>query len=140
MGGAERFRTILVDDDAPMRILLRRALERSGRFEVIAEAADGREGIECAKLLQPDLVLLDLMMPVMNGFQALPKIREGVAQAKVVVLSVLHGNPIEKDCLSLGASGFVDKMVTDEELVRRLLATMEPVPSPEQPPLVTQTF
>ncbi|HEX9815656.1 MAG TPA: response regulator transcription factor [Candidatus Thermoplasmatota archaeon] len=126
MGQVERIRTLLVEDDAPMRVLLRRALEETGHFEVIAEAADGVNAIERATLLQPELILLDLMMPIMNGFQALPLLLKSSPVSRIVVLSMLQGNPIEKECLQLGASAFVDKMVKDEDLIKQILAAMHP--------------
>ena len=116
-----------------MRLLLRRALEDSRRFEVIAEAEDGRAAIDRATVLQPELILLDLMMPVMNGFQALPLLLQAVPQARIVVLSVLQGNPIEKECIALGAAAFIDKMVMDDELIARVLRVFAQTTEPTRP-------
>jgi DNA-binding NarL/FixJ family response regulator len=125
MGAADLFRTLIVEDDVALRVLLRRALEGSKRFEVVGEAGDGLAAIEAATRLQPDLILLDLMMPVMNGFQALPLLVKAAPGSRIVVLSVLQGNPIERECRDLGASAFIDKMVQDDELVRKVLGVLE---------------
>ena len=68
-------RVVLVDDTRDLRELMRLAMVRGG-FDVVGEAADGREGIEVCAQQQPDVVLLDLAMPVMDGIEALPGIRE----------------------------------------------------------------
>jgi DNA-binding NarL/FixJ family response regulator len=135
MAASRTIRTLLVEDDAPIRILLRRAFERSGQFEVVGEAPDGAQAVEQAKLLQPDLVMLDLMMPIMNGFQALPLLRAAAPEARVIVLSMLQGNPIQRECIQLGASLFIDKMVKDDDMIRQVLAVMDPA-KPSTPPTV----
>ena len=140
MANVERIRTLLVEDDVPMRVLLRRALESSGHFEVIAEASDGVSAIDRATVLQPELILLDLMMPIMNGFQALPLLLKTSPVSRVVVLSMLQGNPIEKECIALGASAFVDKMVKDEDLVRQILAAMDPPPTRQSEAITTRFY
>lgn len=123
-----------------MRVLLRQALETSGQFEVIAEAADGAAAIERATVLQPELILLDLMMPIMNGFQALPLLLKASPGSRIVVLSMLQGNPIQKECMALGASGFIDKMGKDEDLIRHVLASIDPAPVPASSPLTSRSF
>ena len=124
MGANEPIRTLLVEDDVPIRVLLRKALQDSGQFDVIGEAGDGVAAIDQAKRLQPELIMLDLMMPIMNGFQALPLLRQEVPSARVVVLSMLQGNPIQRECMDLGAALFLDKMVKDEEMIRQILAVV----------------
>src|SRR4029079_2096764 len=80
-------RVLLVDDVPDLRLIVRMVLERTERFEVVAEAGDGYEAIPRAAECQPDLTLLDLSMPRMNGVVALPRIREVAPNSKVVILS-----------------------------------------------------
>jgi DNA-binding NarL/FixJ family response regulator len=80
-------RVLLVDDADDLRMLVRMLLERTGLFEVVGEASDGQAGITEAGVLQPDLVLLDLAMPVLDGLSAAPRIREAAPDARIVVLT-----------------------------------------------------
>lgn len=106
--GAAR-RVLLVDDASDIRLLLRRVLHRAGGFEVVGEAANGREAITLAETLQPDLVVLDLAMPVMDGLEALPLIRGCVPKAKVVVLSGFDEARTANAALNAGADAYVEK-------------------------------
>jgi diguanylate cyclase (GGDEF)-like protein len=92
-------RVLIVDDDCRLREIVGLALQFDGSFEVVAEAADGAEAIERARLHQPDLVLLDLVMPGMGGVDALPHILGAAPETKVVVFTAfdpgeLSGGPI----------------------------------------------
>ena len=77
-----RVATVVVIDDTPdLRLLLRMVLELTDRYSVVGEAGDGAEGIEMVRQWQPDLVLLDLAMPVMDGLEALPGNSAGVSRS-----------------------------------------------------------
>src|SRR4051794_20664553 len=78
---------VVVDDAEDLRPLVRMAIERSGRFSVVAEASDGAQGVDAVRAAQPDLVLLDIAMPVMDGLQALPLMADACPHAIVVMLS-----------------------------------------------------
>lgn len=106
---ATPYRVVLVDDAADLRLLIGRLLERDGRFDVVGHASDGREGIEAVGIHQPDLCVLDLSMPVMDGLQALPRILERSPRTKVVVLSGLDAGRMEGTARSLGAAGYLEK-------------------------------
>lgn len=84
-----RLRVLIADDVAPLRLLVRRILDRDGRFEVVAEATDGVEAVDLAQELQPDVAILDLMMPRKNGYQALREIRTLSPRTRVVIFSGL---------------------------------------------------
>jgi DNA-binding NarL/FixJ family response regulator len=116
------FRVVLADDYADMRALVRLALERSGRFEVVGEAPDGAEAIEQARAHQPDLLLLDLSMPVLSGIEALPRIREAAPATKVVVLSGFGSAQMEPMAIAGGAVGYLEKGLSPNRLVDELLA------------------
>src|SRR5689334_8239527 len=77
-------RVAIVDDTEDLRFLLRHALERGG-MEVVAEAGNGAEGIDVARETQPDVVLLDLAMPVLDGREALPRIRREAPTARIII-------------------------------------------------------
>lgn len=118
-------RVLLVDDSADLRMLLRLKLESWDDFEVVAEAGDGEAGVRLAEEHQPDLVMLDLAMPKMDGLQALPLIRERVEGVRVVVLSGFEQSVMEKRVREAGADGYLEKGVPMEELaltLKRVLA------------------
>ncbi|MCW2760683.1 MAG: ATP-binding region, ATPase domain protein [Marmoricola sp.] len=101
---------VLIDDSADLLFLVRGALERSGKFRVVAEAADGEQGVRAVGASQPDLVLLDIAMPVMDGLQALPLIREECPSAIVVMLSAFDDSSgMPQRALAMGASGYIHK-------------------------------
>jgi DNA-binding NarL/FixJ family response regulator len=100
-------RVVVIDDTIDIRELLRVALSRSG-MEVVGEAGDGREGIDVVREERPDLVMLDLAMPVMDGVEALPHIREIVPDARIIVLTGFDVATRE-ELLESGADGLLIK-------------------------------
>ncbi|WP_244930323.1 response regulator transcription factor [Nocardioides sp. W7] len=106
--GAGSMRAVIVDDTDDIRALLRLALTRA-EHRVVAEAADGREGIEVVTEHRPDLVLLDLSMPVMDGLEALPTLRRLVPDATILVLSGFGAEQMADRALAAGADGYVQK-------------------------------
>jgi DNA-binding NarL/FixJ family response regulator len=85
-----RRRVLIVDDSAQVRQELRTLLPLAGDIEIVGEAADGREAIRLAQALQPDVVLMDLEMPVLDGYEATRQIKAGFPACRVVALTV-HG-------------------------------------------------
>jgi CheY-like chemotaxis protein len=112
---------LVVDDAAGIRKLLAIALQADGRFVVVDEAADGAQAVEKARLLRPDVVLLDLAMPVMDGLQALPLIRERSPDSKVVVLSGFAADRVAEEALALGAVAYLEKGISPKDLTTRLM-------------------
>jgi DNA-binding NarL/FixJ family response regulator len=107
---AASIRVVLIDDSEDLLFLVRGALERSGQFRVVAEAADGAQGVAAVKASQPDLVLLDIAMPVMDGLQALPLIRDECPAATVVMLSAFSDTSgMSQRAMSMGANGYLHK-------------------------------
>ena len=102
-------RVLIVDDVADLRALLRMALSHNEEFEVVGEAANGLEAIMQAELHQPDLVVLDLSMPVLDGLEALPRILEVAPDARVVVLSGFDQGRMRGPALAAGAAAYVEK-------------------------------
>ena len=104
-----RFRVVVVDDTEDVRLLLTMTLNVDGRFEMVGEAADGRAAIEVCREVQPDGVLLDVMMPVLDGLEALPELRSVCPNARIVMLSANDHPDIVERSRNLGADAFVTK-------------------------------
>jgi CheY-like chemotaxis protein len=108
--GVEDTHTVLVVDDADdLRMLLRSRMEGRRGLTVVGEAADGLAAVELASELQPDLVMLDLAMPRMDGLEALPLIRAAVPGVRVIVLSGFNQNTLAEKAMQAGADRYVIK-------------------------------
>ncbi|MFO7585076.1 MAG: response regulator transcription factor [Anaerolineales bacterium] len=108
---------LLADDHAVLRSGLKLLLESQPDLQVVGEAASGLEALQLAGQLQPDLVLLDLSMPGLNGLDALPTLRKTAPAAKILILT-MHDDPqYLRTALKLGASGYVLKKAADQELL-----------------------
>jgi DNA-binding NarL/FixJ family response regulator len=116
----------LADDVFDLRFMVKLALERSGRFVVVAEAENGDEAVKMAEQHQPDLVLLDVSMPVKDGLQALPDIRAVSPDAKVVMLSGFEASRLAAAALESGAAAYLEKGIPPGELVDELLKVLGP--------------
>ncbi len=101
-------RVVIIDDTEDLRELLRLALLRGG-MSVVGEAGDGRAGIETVAECLPDIILLDLSMPVMDGLQALPHLRALVPEARIIVLSGFGASQMAERALTIGADGYLQK-------------------------------
>ena len=113
-------RVLIVDDVAETRSALAELLEASGEFEVCAEAADGREAIDCARTFLPDIILMDIRMPNLDGIEATRAIvSEGLA-CQVIAHSAYQDVSLVRDMIAAGAKGYVLKG-SDAD---RLLATL----------------
>ncbi|MDE2125678.1 MAG: response regulator [Armatimonadetes bacterium] len=126
-------RVIVVDDHTVTREGIRSLIETSGDIEVIAEAENGLEAVGLAEELEPDLVLMDLQMPVMDGIEATRRIRALNPNLPVVILSTFAGEARIRDALAAGAIGYLLKDSEPEELVSAIRAAVqrEVVLSPE---------
>ena len=113
-------RVLLVDDEPTMRSLIRLMLHRSGRYTVVGEAGDGQQAIEVATSQQPDVVLLDLSMPRMDGLEALPKLRAKAPEAIVIVLSGFTNGGAATTAREAGAAGYLEKGLNPAELLAAL--------------------
>ena len=102
-------RILIVDDAEDIRLLLRLKLANQGAYHVVGEAVDGLEAVDRARELRPDLVLLDMAMPRMDGLQALPLIREAVPDVRVIVLSGFNQATLEQEAMAAGADRYVVK-------------------------------
>lgn len=117
MTAPKPYRVLLADDHAVVRSGLRTLLESQPGLEVCGEATTGVEALEFVKKGKPDLVLLDLTMPEMNGLEAARLIREQSPETEVLVLSMHFSEEIARDVLRSGARGYVLKSDANLELV-----------------------
>jgi DNA-binding NarL/FixJ family response regulator len=115
-------RVLVVDDAEDLRMLLRMKLDRTDGLDVVGEAVDGLDGVEQATRLQPDLVLLDVAMPRMDGLEALPLILDAVPGVRVVVLSGFNEETMAEKARQAGAAHYVVKGAPLRELVELLEA------------------
>lgn len=116
--GDRRIRILIADDHEMLRRGVRNTLQTQPDFEVCAEAVDGRDAIEKIKAIQPDLVILDINMPVLNGLAAVRQILRYSPQTKILVFSVHDSDQTKRDVLSAGAHGFVSKGKDAQDLLR----------------------
>jgi DNA-binding NarL/FixJ family response regulator len=114
-----RLRVIIADDDPLVRQLVREALQLAG-VVVIADAADGREAVELARHYKPDFVLMDAVMPVMDGIEATKQITESVPETRVVMLTGSDDEDLGIVGLRSGAVGYLTKDVPVEAIPRAL--------------------
>ncbi|MDA3960397.1 MAG: response regulator transcription factor [Planctomycetota bacterium] len=122
MSGDETVRVLVVDDVLAIRQGINQCLGGSV-FQVVGQTRNGQEGIDLAKELQPDVVLLDIVMPVMQGYEALPEIRAAVPDGLVVMLTSTSERELVLQCRKLGADAFVIKHDNMREtLTERLTA------------------
>jgi DNA-binding NarL/FixJ family response regulator len=110
-------RILIADDHEIFRRGLRSLLESHAEWEVCGEATDGQEAVEQAKELNPDVVVLDITMPRLNGLQAAQLIRNSAPRSKMVILSQHEPSLMRQAALSAGASAYVTKSEVSRELM-----------------------
>ena len=117
----EAVNVLVVDDSDDLRELISMVIERHpAGWRVVATAAEGEQAVVQARSAQPDLVLLDIAMPVMDGMQALPLIRQACPKAVVVMLSGYPFATAGQGALNAGADGYLEKSDLVKNLVPRL--------------------
>jgi len=121
----KRIRILLADDHNIMRRGLRLLLERQPGFEVVGEAADGRQAAERAEGTKPDVVVLDIAMPNMSGIEAAQRIRASLPQAAIVILSMHSDEGYVLRALKAGAKGYLLKDSAESDLIEAIRAVSE---------------
>lgn len=114
---SEPVRVLVVDDDALMRAGLRGVLDSDPGIEVVGEAGDGREAVYRCRFLEPEVVLMDVRMPDLDGISATRELLAAQPQARVMVLTTFEQDDYIFGALAAGASGFLLKRTPPEELV-----------------------
>lgn len=116
-----RCRVVLADDLEPLRSLARALLEESQKIEVVGEASDGVEAIAAVLAFKPDVLLLDLSMPNVDGLQVLLHLRAQRVTTRIVVFSSHSRDRLMPLLIDAGATAYVEKGATPEVLVRAVL-------------------
>lgn len=118
--GEERIRILIADDHAVVRKGLLALIQTEEGMEVVGEAADGVEAVELAETLRPDVILLDLVMPRMDGIEAIRGIRQNDPEARILVLTSFSEDEKVLTAIEVGAMGCLLKDATPDELLRAI--------------------
>jgi DNA-binding NarL/FixJ family response regulator len=116
-------RVLLVDDQALFREGLETLLSLHRDIEVVGQACNGREAVDVAADVRPDVVLMDVRMPILDGVRATRRLTEGMPQCKVIVLTTFDDDEYVFDALRAGAAGYLLKDVASARLVEAIRAT-----------------
>ena len=112
-------RILIVDDSRVSRKMIRNMLELKG-YEVVGEAINGKEGLELYVRLLPDVVLMDITMPEMNGIEALKAIRNHRADAKVIIISAAGQDDKKIEAIKAGAENFISKPYDNKDILEAI--------------------
>ena len=118
-------RVMLVDDHSIVRTGLRKMLDAESGIEVVAEAENGREAVEIAGQVNPDLVILDVAMPEMGGVEAISALRKILPELKIIILTMYGKDSIAREALRAGAQGYILKGDPGETLVKGIHAVLQ---------------
>ncbi|MFH1115111.1 MAG: response regulator transcription factor [Pseudomonadota bacterium] len=137
-----KHRIVLAEDHTIIREGLRSLLSSDPGFEVVGEASDGREAIECVERLAPDLVLMDLSMPRMDGLQAIKLLKRQCPDTKILVLTVHKNEEYILATFRAGVDGYALKYVSHTELVSAIRTVLrgEPYLSPAVSQVVLEGY
>ncbi len=128
MAGLSNLRVLVVEDHIPFRRFISSTLKKKRNLQIIGEVSDGLEAIQKAEQLKPDLILLDIGLPTLNGFDVTREIRRRVRESKIIFLTLECDADLMQEAFTLGASGYVVKTMAGSDL----LAAVEAVTSGKQ--------
>src|SRR5262245_16827029 len=123
--GGPMYRVLIVDDSEPWRRQLCSAIEANGRWLLVAEAADGASAVEQARTLRPDLILLDVSLPSLNGIEAARRILAENPASRILFLSEHRSFEIVDAAIAAGARGYVAKADAGNELLTAMEAVVD---------------
>jgi CheY-like chemotaxis protein len=118
-------RILVADDNPTIMGIVKRILNAHAGFEVIGEARDGQHAVSLAESLQPDVIVINVTMPKMSGFEAARRIRIHVPDSAIVILSSHKDQQFIAEARKAGANGYVEKSDADEQLIRAIESTMK---------------
>jgi DNA-binding NarL/FixJ family response regulator len=113
-------RIVICDDQQGFRELLTIVLGLEAELEIVGEAENGRQAIEVTRELTPDVVLLDIAMPELDGIEALPEIRRASPESSVVMLTAFGSEVVRRRAFDAGAAGFIEKGADIDDLVAQI--------------------
>lgn len=122
---AERHTVVLADDHTIVRQGLAKLLEAEPDLRVVGEAENGREAVRKAEELHPDIVLMDIAMPMLNGIEATRQIKKSCPRTKVIILSMHSHNRYINELFSHGASGYLLKNSTGADIIKAIHAALK---------------
>jgi len=128
MAGVSNVRVLVVEDHIPFRRFIFSTLKKKRNLQIIGEVSDGLEAVQKAEQLKPDLILLDVGLPTLNGFDVAREIRRRVRESKIIFLTSECDADLMQEAFTLGASGYVVKTMAGSDL----LAALEAVASGKQ--------
>ena len=117
MSADERIRVMIVDDHSIVRVGLQRVLEQSGEFEVVGQAEDGEGAVRVAAEVSPDVVVMDVIMPKMDGIEACREIMEFAPETRVLMLTASTEEDAVLQAVAAGANGYLQKETGREQLL-----------------------
>ena len=110
-------RVLVVDDFEPFRRVIGSILQKQPELQIICEVSDGLKAVQMAEELQPDLILLDIGLPLLNGIEAARQIRKVAPESKIILVTMESSPDVVQEALSLGAQGYVLKTHAGSELL-----------------------
>jgi DNA-binding NarL/FixJ family response regulator len=119
-------RVLIVDDNKDVRLKLRSTLGSQYNLEVVGEAVDGLESIEVAKNLHPDLILMDIVMPKMNGLEASKEISQKYPEIIILLLTYYYDEEYNIAAEKNGAKGYIVKTASPSDFIKTIETTMRP--------------
>jgi DNA-binding NarL/FixJ family response regulator len=122
---SQKWRVVIAEDHTIIREGLRSLLSSTKEFEIVGEAENGRQAIECVEKLKPDLVLTDLSMPKMDGMDVIERVKKHSPDTKVIALTVHQGEEYVLATLKAGADGYVLKDASYGELLTAMRSVLE---------------
>jgi len=113
-------RVLIADDHSLMRKGLKQILELEDDIEVVGQAVDGKDAVEKALRLLPDVILMDINMPVLNGMQAIKELKENKCESKIIVLTIHEDKEYLLEAIKMGAAGYVLKDAEADHLIEAI--------------------
>jgi|SRR5579864_1253246 len=126
-------RVLLVDDNPVVRSLVRQLFELEPDFEISGEAENGHDGVEKAENLKPDLIILDLVMPVMTGLDAAPLLRKLLPDTRIILFTVQEGSEVERLARAAGIHAVVSKNQAASKLILQAQALLASIQQEHRP-------
>jgi DNA-binding NarL/FixJ family response regulator len=117
MSNGKEIRVLVVDDEDRLRWMAKSLLQAEGDIKIVGEAANGRVAVELNTTLCPDLIVMDIAMPKLNGLEATKLIRKNSPAAKIIIITALAAEPYRKAAMDVGATAFLSKASLDSDLI-----------------------